>query len=389
MKLLVALLLCISLCLSGCDSIDVPSSASQSGNSQSLQVSEPETHKGVEYEIQTLPKEHWQALTQDGFVWDESGAASLKVEWIDKDNLLFYMYRMEPDLTGGGECRIFSYNISSGKTEMTAEYSTSEHNISMKSFQRNSTPYVLFTAFHAKLYELNLSNHSASISDADAISELSSDGMVLYEEWGEPDTYIYDFLKRAEFWENRNCVRKFQRDPLERFVSWSPDGQYILFLRYNNLDEVYTDSKSYAIYNCLGEKVTDITAEPSIQWCQEPGFLTYTKAQDGTELRVLLDLTTGDESVLPLDMESMVDLLIQEPRFSILRFWQESPPAGIYFLDHQTGDISPIEIENFESLSGVSAVYNSNASTVMLECWMSNDDDLSSWIDCILIKLKQ
>lgn len=387
MRLLVTLLLCISLCLSGCDSIDVPSSASQSGNSQSLQVSEPETHKGVEYEIQTLPKEHWQVFTQDGFVCDGSGPSSLKVEWIDKDTLLFYMYRMDPNLGGGGDCRIFSHTISTGNTEMIAEYSTSEPAITMKSFRRSNTPYVLFTAFHAKLYELNVSNHSASISDADAISELSSDGMVLYEEWGEPDTYIYDFLKRAEFWENQNCARKFQRDPLERFVSWSPDGQYILFLRYNNLDEVYTDSKSYAIYNCLGEKVTDITAEPSIQWCQEPGFLTYTKAQDGTELRVLLDLNTGDESILPMDIDPMVDILIQEPNFSVVRSWQEGSPAGIYLLDHHTENSFPIEIEDYQSLSGISAVYNRETSTVFLECWM-NKDGSAYWMDCLLIKIK-
>lgn len=387
MKLLVTLLLCISLCLSGCDSVDPPSSTSQPEKSELSQVSKTEDRKGIEYEIETLPKEHWQALTQDGFVCDGSGPSSLKVEWIDKDNLLFYMYRMDPDLTGGGECRIFSYNISSGQTEMIAEYSTSEHNIAMKSFQRNSTPYVLFTAFHAKLYELNLSNHSASVSDADAISELSNDGFVLYEEWGQPDTYIYDFLKRAEFWEQRDCIRKFQRDSLERFVSWSPDGQHILFQRYNNLNEAYTNSKSYAIYNSLGEKVTDITAEPSIQWCQEPGFLTYAKLEDGTESRVLLDLTTGDECVLSTNTDPMIDILIQEPNFSVVRCWQEDFPAGIYLLDHQTEKTFPIEIEDYQNLSGISAVYNRETSTVFLECWMSKDDS-AYWIDCLLIKIK-
>lgn len=387
MRLLVTLLLCISLCLSGCDSIDVPSSASQSGNSQSLQVSEPETHKGVEYEIQTLPKEHWQALTQDGFVCDGSGPSSLTVEWIDKDNLLFYMYRMDPNLGEGGDCRIFSHTISTGNTEMIAEYSTSEPAITMKSFQRSNTPYVLFTAFHAKLYELNVSNHSASISDADAISELSSDGMVLYEEWGEPDTYIYDFLKRAEFWEQRDCIRKFQRDPLERFVSWSPDGQYILFQRYNNLNEVYTNSKSYAIYNSFGEKVTDITAEPSIQWCQEPGFLTYAKFEDGAESRVLLDLNTGDESILPIDIDPMVDILIQEPNFSVVRSWQEGSLSGVYLLDHHTEKTIPIEIKDYQNLSGISAIYNRENSAIFLECWMSKDDS-DHWIDCFTIKIK-
>ena len=209
MKLFVALLLCISLCLSGCDGIDAPASASQSS-----QVSKAEDRKGIEYEIETLPKEHWQALTQDGFVWDDRGSSEQKIEWIDTDTLLFYMYRVAPELGGGGDCRIFSYKISSGKMELITEYSTSEPTIGIKSFQRDSTPYVLFTAFHAKLYELDLSDHSASVSDADAISELSNDGFVLYEEWGQPDTYIYDFLKRDEFWEQREHIRKFQRDPL-------------------------------------------------------------------------------------------------------------------------------------------------------------------------------
>ena len=42
MKLFVALLLCISLCLSGCDGIDAPASASQSS-----QVSKAEDRKGM------------------------------------------------------------------------------------------------------------------------------------------------------------------------------------------------------------------------------------------------------------------------------------------------------------------------------------------------------
>ena len=383
MKLFVALLLCISLCLSGCDGIDAPASASQSS-----QVSKAEDRKGIEYEIETLPKEHWQALTQDGFVWDDRGSSEQKIEWIDTDTLLFYMYRVAPELGGGGDCRIFSYKISSGKMELITEYSTSEPTIGIKSFQRDSTPYVLFTAFHAKLYELDLSDHSASVSDADAISELSNDGFVLYEEWGQPDTYIYDFLKRAEFWEQRDCIRKFQRDSLERFVSWSPDGQHILFQRYNNLNEAYTNSRSYAIYNSLGEKVTDITAAPSIQWCQEPGFLTYTKLEDGTGSRVLLDLISGEECILPVGRISIADILIQEPNFSIFQSWQAGSLSEIYLLDHQTGNISSLGIEDDNNLSGVCVEYNRNSSTILLECWLANDDYSKHWINCYLVKIK-
>ena len=108
MKLLVTLLLCISLCLSGCDSVDPPSSTSQPEKSELSQVSKTEDRKGIEYEIETLPKEHWQALTQDGFVWDDRGSSEQKIEWIDTDTLLFYMYRVAPELGGGGDCRIFS-----------------------------------------------------------------------------------------------------------------------------------------------------------------------------------------------------------------------------------------------------------------------------------------
>lgn len=383
MKLFVALLLCISLCLSGCDGIDAPASASQSS-----QVSKAEDRKGIEYEIETLPKEHWQALTQDGFVWDDRGSSEQKIEWIDTDTLLFYMYRVAPELGGGGDCRIFSYKISSGKMVLITEYSTSEPTIGIKSFQRDSTPYVLFTAFHAKLYELDLSDHSASVSDADAISELSNDGFVLYEEWGQPDTYIYDFLKRDEFWEQREHIRKFQRDPLERFVSWSPDGQHILFQRYNNLNEAYTNSRSYAIYNSLGEKVTDITAAPSIQWCQEPGFLTYTKLEDGTGSRVLLDLISGEECILPVGRISIADILIQEPNFSIFQSWQAGSLSEIYLLDHQTGNISSLGIEDDNNLSGVCVEYNRNSSTILLECWLANDDYSKHWINCYLVKIK-
>lgn len=385
MKLLVALLLCISLCLSGCDGIDSPSSTSQSVNSQSSQLPEDDADKKLEFEIQALPKEHWQALTQDGFGWNGSGPASLKMEWIDRENLLFYMYRMDPDLSNGGSCRIFSYNIFSGKVYLMAEYSTEEHNIGITTFQRDGIPYALF---NASLYKFDISNHTASVSDADAISEISRDGFVLHDEWGEPDTYIYDFLKRAEFLEQKNYVRKFQRDPLERFISWSPDGQYILYRRYNNLYEAYTNSDSYAVYNSIGEKVADITAIPSVQWCQEPGFLIYSKVEDGVESRVLFDLTTGDEYILYTGRATMVDILIQEPNFSIVQFGQEGILPGIYLLDHHTKNTYPIEIEDYQNLSGLSAVYNKETSTVFLECWMNNDGDSLPWIECVLVKIK-
>ena len=393
MKQFTAILLCLLL-LPGCGKTARPSSGSDpEAPGSSLVMKEEEETPSVSFTVESLPKEIWEPMLRDGFEYVGGGANSPSVEWVDRENLLFYTYRGDWVPIIKGECRFFSYHIPSGELKPVGEYATFEEPIiQMTSFQREDKHYLLFMQRRSQqnLYEIDLGTGGISITDGNSQLDLSGDGLLIIDQRGEPDAVVVDYLREAEYWEGGDCLLKFRRDPLERFYSWSPDGQYLLFHRYNNLEEYYTDSTVYAIYDRNGEKVIDIDSVFDPVWCREPGFLVYSAAGDGEVSRVLLDLGTGDETVLPMEAKSEGPLnhfVIQEPRFSILWAREDDPLEGIYFLDHGTGELTPIEIEDYEDLSWPTAAYSEETSAVLLGCSMGVGS--GKWIDCYLIQIEQ
>lgn len=398
MKQFTAILLCLLLLLPGCGKTDRPSSGPDPENSQSSLVvkgegEEEEETPSVSFTVESLPRESWESLTRDDFEYIGGAAHSPSVEWVDRENLLFYTYWGDWDPVIKGECRFFSYHIPSGELKPAGEYTTFEEvTIQMTSFRREDKYYLLFMQRRSQqnLYEIDLGTGGISITDGNSQLDLSGDGLLLIDQRGEPDAVVVDYFKEAEYWEGGDCLLKFRRDPLERFYSWSPDGQYLLFHRYNNLEEYYTDSTVYAVYDRNGEKVIDVDSVFTPVWCREPGFLVYSAAGEGGASRILLDLGTGDETVLPMEAGPAAPwsyFMIQEPRFSILWTREEGPPEGVYFLDHGTGELTPIEIEGYEDLDWLTAVYNEEASAVLLECSMGVGS--GKWIDCYLIRIEQ
>lgn len=351
-----ALLLCLSF--AACSNTE----SNHHENNVKTESTEPQAVPVLDYTIQTIPSETMDPLSANEFRWGGRGIPTLCVKWIGEDELLFFTYRSDPDITEQS-CRLFSYTLSSNTLTQLIELS-GEGTFDITCFRYGNSSYLLWNhPYFPQLSQLN----AQTTQIEPFMGTISPTGELAVTEWESPVVLLKDFLdKEAQPFQ-------FQKNPLEEFVSWSPDGQHLAFYQSEN--------KQYTIYDRQGNLKQSVLAE-QFHWCEEPGFFTV-RTQNGNENRwKLFHIVEGTETPLPAYPEG--NILVQEPGFALIE------QSTITLINHKTGESIPIEVNGFENSVLVFTDYYRETGTVALACWMeaqTEDGSIEQWPACSLVQL--
>lgn len=286
------------------------------------------------WDLERIPAQPLQdAFFGDGFedMLTAPGGTPL-LAWADADHLIFCAGRFPVPLSGPGDLRVFSYDLSAGETALLWETSDPQYNLAVDgAFTREGIPYLLIQKGRGAIaLRLDLEEGTAEALDAWE-GPLSRVGTSFQTFLDSDDIVVCDFL------EPETVLARVPCPTGESVESLSPDGGYLAFRVENK--------PTFSIYALDGRRLAEISPlYLNWRWCETPGYLTYSPVDD-PRYTVLLDLEQGTETVLPIDPEWNCETLLVEPAFSLLRMLDgETGAESIQLLDNRTGTLTPLGI---------------------------------------------
>ena len=379
-KLFLAAALIACVCLGACSGQRTPSSAplGEASRPSSSSMSELETVPSytplsLDYEIQKLPQDTIGTMSTDGFRWGGRGAPMLAAKWRNDDELLFFLYRIDPFIPSD-LLRIFSYQPSTDTLSLLVE--TDGGSLSGDYFQRGEFFYLCLN--HPSFAKIcRIGNGTAEIMELDSWGgEISPTGELAKLDLEDFSVTISDFLNQDPEQE----TPQFYVGDQEEFVSWSPDSRYLAFYQSDNSRYAggyrvlhLCDDSQYTIYDREGN-VAYSGAADGFHWCEEPDFFTLLVSDVGEKRWKLTSLAEGREYLLPAYPEG--NILLQEPDFAlIMAYGTESDPRQIVFVDHKSGEWIPVEEIDLENSQFEAADYNRNTRTTVLVIWEEEESE--------------
>lgn len=377
-KLFLAAALIACVCLGACSGQGAPSSttsdeASQSNSSSmsELETTSSYTSLSLDYEVQKLLQDTIDTMSADGFRWGGRGAPMLAAKWQNDDELLFFLYRIDPFMPSD-LIRIFSYQPSTDTLSLLVE--TDGGSLSGDYFQRGEFSYLCLN--HPSFAKIcRIGNGTAEIVEVDSWGgQISPTGELAKLRPEDSSVTICDFLNQKQE------DSQFYVGEQEEFVGWSPDSRYQAFYQ--------SDNSRYTIYDREGNVIYSAVAD-GFHWCEEPDFFTISVSDGGEERWKLISLAEGGEYLLPAYPEGVI--LLQEPDFAlIMAYGTESEPSQIAFVDHRAGEWIPIEEIELENSQFEAADYNRDTQTAVLTIWEDEESEdiiVASRPVCYLIHL--
>ena len=385
-KILITLGIVACLCFGACSLQDpeVPHSEPEQESSSSY------TPVSLDYEVQKLPQDTIDTMAADGFRWGGRGAPELAAKWKSDNELLFFLYRIDPFLPSNS-MRIFSYQLSTNTLSFLTEIA--EYDLTGTYFQQGEYSYLCLN--HPSFAKVcRIGNGTAEIMEADSWGgEISPTGELAKLDPEDCSVTIHDFLNR----EPKSGDPHFYVGDQEEYVSWSPDSRYLAFYQSDNSRYAgdygvlhLCDDSQYTIYDREGNVVYNGAAD-GFHWCEEPDFFTLLVSDRGEERWKLVSLAEGGENLLPAYPDG--NILLQEPDFAlIMAYGTESEPSRIVFVDHRTGEWIPMEEIDLEGSQFETADYNRNTQTAVLAIWKEEESEgiiVASWPVCYQIRLSE
>ena len=191
-RMLIALGIAVCLCLGACSLQDTEVLNSE----PEQEASSSYTPVSLDYKAQKLPQDTIDTMAADGFQWGGRGAPELSVKWKGDDELLFFLYRIDPFLPSNS-MRIFSYQLSTNTLSFLTEIA--EYDLTGNCFQQGEFSYLcLNRPYFAKVCRIG--NGTAETMDSGRnpflVVYLSKNLTLLYRLPGRT-------LKRSR----RNCMK--------------------------------------------------------------------------------------------------------------------------------------------------------------------------------------
>lgn len=134
-RMLIALGIAVCLCLGACSLQDTEVLNSE----PEQEASSSYTPVSLDYKVQKLPQDTIDTMAADGFQWGGRGAPELSVKWKGDDELLFFLYRIDPFLPSNS-MRIFSYQLSTNTLSFLTEIA--EYDLTGNCFQQGEFSYL-------------------------------------------------------------------------------------------------------------------------------------------------------------------------------------------------------------------------------------------------------
>ena len=325
------------------------------------------TPVSLDYEVQKLPQDTMDTMMADGFCWEGIGDPPIIAKWQGDDELLFFLSQIAPPLPNN-YIRIFSYQLSTDTLSLLARID--DDGFAKDYFRREEFSYLCLN--HPSFAKVcRIGNGTAEIMEMDSWGgEISPIGEIAKLGLEDSSVTISEFLDR----ESKPGAPHFYVGDQEEYVSWSPDSRYLAFYQSDNSRYAgeygvlhLCDDSQYTIYNREGN-VAYSGAADGFHWCEEPDFFTLSVSVEEEERWKLINLTEGEEYLLPAYPDGVI--LLQEPDFALIRAYASvSSPGKVIFVDHRTGERIPMEEIDLENSQLETADYNRDTRTVVLVIW--------------------
>ena len=331
------------------------------------------TPVSLDYEVQKLPQDTMDIMSANGFRWGGRGAPELAAKWKGDNEVLFFLYRIDPFLPSNS-MRIFSYQLSTNTLSFLTEIA--EYDLTGTYFQQREFSYLCLN--HPSFAKVcRIGNGTAEIIEVDSWGgEISPTGELAKLDLEDSSVTISDFLNQ----DLEQETTQFHVGDQEEYVSWSPDSRYLAFYQSDNSRYAggyrvlhLCDDSQYTIYDREGN-VAYSGAADGFHWCEEPDFFTLSVSDGGEKRWKLISMAEGGKYLLPAYPEG--DILLQEPDFAlIMAYGTESEPRQIVFVDHKTGEWIPVEEIDLEDSQFEAVDYNRDTRTAALVIWEEEESE--------------
>ncbi|MBR2640626.1 MAG: hypothetical protein IKL18_09350 [Oscillospiraceae bacterium] len=297
MKKIICLVLIFTMMLTACSKwkVEIVDPTKPIENEQELAETEKETESELYIKSVSSEKIEAKNLSTDGF--NNGLGSSLDFQLINNQKALFFTYKAEDPLAGiEVDIRVFLYDFVSDKMELIEELHF-DNSKQVSVYEREGKTKVVFSnkystevlSIDQKTFETEFTELEVNPGKVSPIGfyALNTEHITVRDIEDYNDVYVIEPGDKTEF------------------ISWSPNGQYML-VQKEHIE---------MIYSLYGEKIAEFNAVGTKNWCADEKHFVFSELQEnGSWKSFIIDLSSGEIK----ETESVTNELLAEKDFAVV-----------------------------------------------------------------------
>ena len=344
MKKLIFLAIVFAMLFSGCSkwNVEIVDPTKSVENDAEIVVTEEESKLYIEQiSSEIIPAEN---LSAEGFA--NGRGEILDFQFIENNKALFISFKEEDPFVGSGVyIRVFLYDFGAGKMEFVEELFFNESK-EVSVYEKNGKAKVVFSnKYSVEVLSINPETLESELIKLDDFPrEVSSNGLYAISKNHITVRNIEDY----------NEVYVIEPGKDSEFISWSPDGKYML-LQNEHIE---------MIYSIYGNKIAEFNAVGAKNWCADEKHFVYDELQEnGSWKTFVIDLSDGSQT----EIESSPNALLAEKDFAVI-----GKDGKLYIKEYSTGNYYDTYLPNQYQ----KVVYCKETETLLA---VSYGDEIKAW----------